>query len=189
MDGGRFDCLIRSLGPTSGRRAVVGFLSGLALRAAGLPLAHPVIAGKRRCKPCQRKKRGKCRRKRPDGTLCGADTQGGILRCCNGGCPQPTCLAVGTSCGALSQEECLTACCSGALECQARGGCACVVRPIESGVPPSPCASDGDCRNPSGAAQCVCGRCCVPAGSPKPAALPCGACCSGACAGTGDTCA
>ena len=125
-----------------------------------------------------------------DGAPCGVDAQGGTLRCCNGVCPQPTCLAAGTSCGTLSREQCLTACCSGALVCPIRGDiCACAPRPIEPGVPLSPCASDGDCRNPSGAAQCVCGRCCVPAGSTKPTALPCSACCSGACAGTGDACA
>jgi hypothetical protein len=124
-----------------------------------------------------------------DGAPCGADAQGATLRCCHGGCPQPTCLAAGTPCGTLSRQQCLAACCSASLVCQIRGGCACAARPLEPGVPLAPCASDRDCRNPSGAAQCVCGHCCVPAGSDKPAALPCTACCSGTCAGTGDACA
>ena len=46
----------------------------------------------------------------------------------------------------------------------------------------APCASDGDCANPFGAAQCLCGACCVPTGSSFFEPLPCSVCCSGMCA-------
>jgi hypothetical protein len=81
VDSAALAKFVRTLGETTGRRAVVGLLRGLAIRFAALPFVFPAAARKHKCKPCQRKKRGKCRGRKPDGTPCGRDRE-----CCDGAC-------------------------------------------------------------------------------------------------------
>ena len=85
MERERFDTLVRLLATTPSRRQAVGALLGAAL--AGRAAA----TGAKSCGPCRKRKRGRCRRKRPDGTPCGA-----FGRCRNGRCVEPFCLGKNT---------------------------------------------------------------------------------------------
>ncbi|MGH2616581.1 MAG: hypothetical protein ACRDJC_15175 [Thermomicrobiales bacterium] len=107
MDASRFDSLTRSLVERFSRRGLLrGPLVAVAGGAAGMVdlVAIPDEAAARKCPPCRRKKRGRCRKKRPDGTPCGAGktcqrgacapcladfercTQTPVDRCCSGHC-------------------------------------------------------------------------------------------------------
>jgi hypothetical protein len=116
VDTTRVDQLARTLGATPTRRSVAGILAGLALGGGGPHPPGSADAGKRKCKPCQRKRRGKCRGKKPDGTPCGADRE-----CCDGACKAlcaPTELRDPVTCGCCLRdgEACVPgpeACCSG----------------------------------------------------------------------------
>lgn len=120
MDITRVDRLARTLGATPTRRSVAGILAGLALGGGGLLPPDGAGAGKRRCKPCQRKQRGKCRGKKPDGAPC----RGG-RECCGGACKDlcsPTQQRDPATCGCCLRDgqPCLPgpeACCSG--QCRA----------------------------------------------------------------------
>jgi hypothetical protein len=74
MDGFAFDALTRSLTSAgSRRRALTGLVSG----TLGLILAASVIdeaAAKKKCPPCKKRKKGKCKKKQPDGTACAGGT-------------------------------------------------------------------------------------------------------------------
>ena len=73
MDGKTFDALGRFFTGAASRRRIaarlgVGFLAPFAFALAGDD-AHA-----KRCRPCRRKnRRGKCKRKRPNGSPCGPD--------------------------------------------------------------------------------------------------------------------
>jgi hypothetical protein len=96
------------------------------------------------------------------GTECGQYPPGGSVRCCNGECPQPTCWPVGTPCEALPADDCVPLCCSQQVFCLGPGPAGCECSPNNVSSPNLFCASDGDCVNPTGPAQCVCNRCCDP---------------------------
>ena len=89
MDGTAFDSLARFLVGAASRR---GFAARLAagLLAPALALADSDARAKR-CGPCRRKNRkGRCKRKRPNGTPCGADKtcqQGACAACLPGIAP------------------------------------------------------------------------------------------------------
>ncbi len=104
MDEIRFDRLARTL-TTAGsrRRALAALSSGLAL-ATGATSPHETEA-KKKCPPCKKPKKGKCKGKKPDGTPCAGGTcQSGV---CTRATGQPTCTGLAQSCSADA------ACCTG----------------------------------------------------------------------------
>jgi hypothetical protein len=118
LDANRFDTLARSLTAAGSRRRALVALSGV----LGLTLGASVIeeaAAKKPCPPCKKRKKGKCKKKLPEGTACSGGT------CQNGTCvaaasPAPTCtdgvkngsetdVDCGGSCGPCANEQrCLT---------------------------------------------------------------------------------
>jgi hypothetical protein len=86
MDATRFDNLLRALFSESSRRHIVaGFINGL-LGMIALTLGGDEAQAKR-CPPCRKKKKGKCKKKRPDGTPCGGGKTCQRGRCV---CPDET---------------------------------------------------------------------------------------------------
>ena len=81
MDGQRFDNLVRSLRT---RRSIIGVVAGLA--ALHRVDRDATARCKKKCGPCKRCKKGKCRKKLPDGTPC---LSGGT--CLSGRCCVPDC--------------------------------------------------------------------------------------------------
>ncbi|MFN8590418.1 MAG: hypothetical protein U0031_03070 [Thermomicrobiales bacterium] len=119
MDDNRFDLMTRGLATLPTRRSVAGGLVALGLGFVVSPWGDAALAGKQKCKPCQRKKHGKCRGHKPDGTPCEGDRE-----CCDGKCLEkcgPTeqrdpatcgcCVVTGQTCGGTS-----VFCCSGLCE-------------------------------------------------------------------------
>ena len=139
MDQNRFDTLTRSLTTTGSRRqAVAAVLSG-AFGVLGLVPAGGTGA-KKQCPPCKKRKKGKCKKKQPDGTACPVGTclSGSCFagataapppsdpcpgqpddtacpgdgRCRSGVCqPRPTCAAHHVTC--LLGSQCCSNSCSG----------------------------------------------------------------------------
>jgi hypothetical protein len=109
----RIDRFARTLAGPGDRRTLVGLLAGLAVSGAVLPPAAGAAAAGKKCKPCRRKRRGKCRGKKPDGTLCGAARE-----CCDGQCV--------AECGTNEQRDPATCgCCLRAGEVCDPGPAAC----------------------------------------------------------------
>jgi hypothetical protein len=204
MDSARFDGLVRRFGQLRSRRQTLRGLAG----AAGLLLLDRQGTGAQACKrngkPCKKPGQccsgncvgasggsvndGTCQEAsectgRADGTPCGGTGSG--LRCCNGSCPSPTCRTAGTPCAAgETPDTCRPKCCTERIIC----GTTCECQ--ESDVGPSGlCASDADCINPFGTAQCICEACCVAPGSAKASSDPCSICCSGMCGESETVCA
>jgi hypothetical protein len=163
MDGSRFDALTIGLSASgSRRRALSGFLVG----ALGLLSTQPPQAeAKKPCRPCKKRKAGKCKGKKPDGTACaGGSCQGG--RCvANPVPPTPTPTPCSTDFDCVVSEFCQTdtgvcaPCRGGGQSCVAPGG----------GFNTRLCCSNfcgaSFCRDlcPSGAGtECPSGNCCTP---------------------------
>jgi hypothetical protein len=110
MRAHRFDALARTLTSAgSRRRAVTGLLSSTLGLVMGASLLEEAEGKKKKtCSPCKKRKRGKCKRKKPDGTTCPdfGTCQGGRCRVpfCSGKnyCPitatPPECQASGAQC-------------------------------------------------------------------------------------------
>ena len=168
MDASRFDIIARSLGAAGSRRRALG---GLLVGALGLfgSQADDAAAKKKPCPPCKKRKAGKCKKKRPDGTVCpGGSCQSG--RCiatveppsgpiciadgikngsetdvdCGGGCGR--CMK-GLTCA--TGDDCETAYCSGSV-CANCGGDFVPCDPFRNGR----CT----CRTPIGASERYCTR-------------------------------
>ena len=81
MDAHRFDALARVL-TTAGsrRRAFTGLVSGTLSLVLGASSMEDVAA-KKKCPPCKKRKKGKCKKKLPDGTACaGGSCQRGVCQ-------------------------------------------------------------------------------------------------------------
>jgi len=110
MDHVRFDTLTRSLTSTSkgSRRLTLATLLGSALGLLGV--AHlDGAAAKKPCPPCKKRKQGKCKKKRPDGTACPGGT------CQSGRCVTRSSLPAGCPSGSKTCEgTCISTnqCCS-----------------------------------------------------------------------------
>src|SRR5215207_4919203 len=90
MDVSRFDSLARSLTLVGSRRRT---LAGVLLGSLGLlgSRAEEAAAKEKHCRPCKkRNNQGKCKKKKPDGTVCGPDQV-----CSGGACIAPACGAGG----------------------------------------------------------------------------------------------
>jgi hypothetical protein len=130
MDASHFDAIARTLRTLGSRRTLLGSaLAGL----FGIGTLDDGEA-RRECPPCKKRKKGKCKKKRPNGTACGGGKvcQGGRCTCPSG---QRVC-----------RGACLpnSHCCSDA-DCN--GGDVCV-----NGACGFACTSDGDC--PSSCSVC-----------------------------------
>jgi hypothetical protein len=134
MDAARFDALIRALDLGAPRRTVLGGLTaGLGALLSGFGIDADAKKKhkhkKKKCKPCQIKKKGKCKGPKPDGTACGEGKicQGG--ECVPATC-EPACVApeecVSGVCTCPSAQACLAdRCCPETPECFADGICLC----------------------------------------------------------------
>jgi hypothetical protein len=165
MDAEQFDTLARSLTDSRSRRRALAAVLGGALGAAGL--AESDARNKKKCPPCKKRQKGKCRGNQPDGTLCkGGRCQGG--RCC----VPTTCADRGKDCGNLADG------CGSILNCgdtcpppQTCGGggtpnlCGCV--PTNGACDlntPAACCDQACCLNGIAGAVCAPGvpSCCCP---------------------------
>jgi hypothetical protein len=105
MDAERFDTLARALTASGSRRRALAALSGGLALAIGATSPRETKAKKKKCPPCKKPKKGKCKGKKPDGTPCAGGTcQSGV---CSGATVQPTCTGLAQSCSADA------ACCTG----------------------------------------------------------------------------
>jgi hypothetical protein len=131
MDGSTFDMLIQSLTTArSRRRALRGLLAG-ALGLLGSQ-TEQAAAKKKPCAPCKKRKKGKCKKKRPDGTACpGGWCQGG--RCVAAAPPPPSCQGQpdGTPCNGTGR--CLLG------RCNSRPTCTTFRNTTGCTVAPTPC--------------------------------------------------
>jgi hypothetical protein len=120
MDGLRFDTLTRTLAATGTRRhALATALSGALSTALSVSVIDEAAA-KKKCPPCKKRKRGKCKNTKPNGTACpGGTCQGG--RCI----PAPTC-SDGIKNGNETGVDCGGSCprCSNGQGCASRNDCA-----------------------------------------------------------------
>lgn len=125
MDADHFDALAKSLSHGAIRRRVVpGLLGGaLASLLAGLETgARPkksererdrVSDEKKKCPPCKKRKKGKCKKKKPDGTACpGGTCRSGKCHANDGVCAnpgtcgdRPPCGPSGTRCSCVTTVE------------------------------------------------------------------------------------
>src|SRR5215213_1036674 len=137
MHNASFDAVTRSLtaaltGRTT-RRGMTRLLAGLALGGPLALLGRSPAAAKKTCSPCKKRKKGKCKGKKPDGTACpGGTCQGG--RCC---VPQETALICAAGCGTRS-DTCggAVACpCPAGQDCLGNGSCARTCNPSAQNCP------------------------------------------------------
>jgi hypothetical protein len=104
MDATRFDALLRSLSSSPSRRDIARLVTGLAFGAAGAAAVAETEAKKKKCPACRTRRKGKCKKKKPDGTPCG----NACKTCQNGACrPLPD----GTSCGEDACAQCQNGAC------------------------------------------------------------------------------
>jgi hypothetical protein len=124
MDGFHFDTLTRTLTVAASRRQTLGSLLGGALGLLGSRAEE--AAAKKKCPPCKKRKQGKCKGKKPDGTACSGGS------CQSGRCvPTLSCSSGYTPCGQQCVDlrdntqhcgACFTVCSPGKVCCS--GTCA-----------------------------------------------------------------
>jgi hypothetical protein len=162
MDAIRFDRLTRavSINLLAPRRAALSALGGglvaLLTRFGIDDVEAKKKKKKKTCAPCRKKKKGKCKGKKPDGTPCG---NGKV--CQGGACVCPAGCCTNADCG--DDQTCVDGTCicpAGTVRCDAN--C----------FPGTECCSDIDC---DGDLECTGGFCLCPGG-----AITCGAdeCCN-----------
>ncbi|MGH2616944.1 MAG: hypothetical protein ACRDJC_17055 [Thermomicrobiales bacterium] len=156
----RYEVLLEFRGESRSRRDATSFVIGLALGGAlGHPNSHEVEA--KSCPTCRRKKNGKCKKKKPDGTACGAcrECQAGrcVSRCgSNEDCFGGECLNLGGDCSGD-----VDFCATGQIEPCAFNGAAGQCVKTNDGSPfcasafscnpgSDLCQSDADCRKLGG---------------------------------------
>lgn len=143
MDAARFDTLVRSLTDSRPRRGVLAASLGGVLGLLGL--AHPNTGEakkKKPCPPCKKRKHGKCKKNKPDGTTCRGGT------CQSGRCTTPPC-ANGIKDGSESDVDCGGTCsrCATTKRCASRNDCAsalCTSSTCTACVVNEDCGSDGN---------------------------------------------
>jgi hypothetical protein len=127
VDGFSFDALTRTL-MTAGsrRRALTGVVSGTLGLVLGASVIDEAEAAKK-CPPCKKRKKGKCKKKLPDGTACrGGSCQSG--RCVVSACvPEPQLATCHGRCGTWINNcgqivPCFT--CTDGKQCLSNGSCA-----------------------------------------------------------------
>jgi hypothetical protein len=124
VDADFFDTMTRSLASARSRRALAAALSGQLGIALGATSFDEVGAKKKSCPPCKKRKKGKCKKKKPDGTACDGGT------CQNGRCCVPESRAAtyaGAACGTARANNCgqaVTCTCPTGQDCLVNGSCA-----------------------------------------------------------------
>lgn len=106
MDADSFDRLARALFSTGSRRGLTRALAGLGI-GAGLGAISPDDTLAKKCGPCLTKKKGECKKKRPNGTRCpGGQCFKGLCNpgCCGAGCA--TRCAANEVCADPANERC-----------------------------------------------------------------------------------
>jgi hypothetical protein len=171
MDATRFDDVLRSLVANRTRRGIVQSLASLVLGATFGLLRDPAESAakknggnngnkkkkKKDCPSCKKKKDGKCKQNKPDGTLC---ENGGA--CQGGSCippspvvpPGPTC-SDGIKNGNESAVDCGGTCkrCLNGQTCGSRNDCA---NALCTGGTCQSCALAGDCGVDTDGGMCAC---------------------------------
>ena len=211
MDHTRFDSLTRSLTVTgSRRRALTAALSG-ALGVLGLIPSDDGAAAKK-CPPCKKRKKGKCKKTLPDGTACaGGMCQGGSCVAAAAPAPAPQCTSNaecsdGLVCISGTCQICVaTSECRGGEQCLSTGCCpepricgtTCLAAPCDTQQCRSCSATSGTCVSCSGDKTC-CGagtesaRCLIAGGFPCSGIYTVAknrSCCSGTCDAATNRCA
>ena len=168
MDADGFDALSRSLGDARSRRRTLSLALSGTLTLLGLVDSDETTA-KKKCPPCKKRKQGKCKKKKPDGTACAGGTcQSG--RCVATAPPTLPCggCAAGKIC--LANNSCAKACTTQG-ECNGAALCSCSVtaenpavsycRDLAGDCSTTPCTSTAQC--PQGQmCAAVCGNKCAP---------------------------
>jgi hypothetical protein len=168
MDDSRFDALARTFTRVRSRRTVLSTLLAGTLGLHGIA----DTTAKKRCPPCKKRRHGRCRGKKPDGTVCpGGRCQGG--RCISSVEQSPTCPAgecsrknpCGPGCVCLDtgggNRRCLAVgTCSGVGVCE-RGTCGSGCTCVNPGGAKTGCASvegcpTGNCTEDSCGSDCIC---------------------------------
>jgi hypothetical protein len=109
MDADRFDAIARAVRSGSPRRTLLGLGLGGVLAALG---PDAIVAKKKACPPCKKRKKGKCKANLPDGTACASGT------CQGGSCvaasvpPSPPPSASGCSPCTISGQTCVAGQCT-----------------------------------------------------------------------------
>ena len=110
MDADRFDTLTRAFLMGSSRRTVLGLSLGGVLSPLALDVSE-AKKKKKKCPPCKKRKKGKCKGRLPDGTACASGTcQSGV---CTPPPPGPFC---------AGKNECAL---GPSVSCEANGGATC----------------------------------------------------------------
>ena len=155
MDGPHFDALTRSLTAAQSRRGALRALLGgpLGLLGGATVLAKRGNGGgnrKKDCPPCKKKKDGKCKANKPDGTVC---ENGGT--CQSGSCLSGSGSGGSGSGGSSSPSVCPSGNTGRACGADGTGRC-------RGGIcyPPPTCRSTGEDCDPNNAGQC-CGNVCT----------------------------
>jgi hypothetical protein len=154
MHADRFDALARFLTPVGSRRAALTVVLGGALATLGLDTTEARKNRKKKsCPPCKKRKKGKCKKKLPDGTACaGGSCQGG--RCLAAPCvPQDPASVCAAGCGSR-RDSCgaaIVCLCPTGQVCLSNGSCATRCNP---GTCPTGCG----CSDPSAEGPRHCGR-------------------------------
>lgn len=151
MKATHFDSLLRSLTTAHSRRSAVQIVSGLVFgSAAGAALRLDAAAKK--CGPCREKKRGRCKKKKPNGRPCGE------CRACQGGkcvfaCTDTESCLSGDCCA--NEKICLGGvCCSGEQICANNVCCLPTGAACDIAEPGSCCNLACGC--PQGPPDCAC---------------------------------
>jgi hypothetical protein len=142
MDDSTFDILTKSLTvPGSRRRALAAALAGV----LGTVGRGATDAKNKPCPPCKKRKQGKCKKKRPDGTACPGGT------CQSGTCCRPSC--AGKVCG---DDGCGGSCgtCGGSTTCQ-QGQCRCADGRVPCGASATCCTGTDICLSSGACGPCV----------------------------------
>jgi hypothetical protein len=136
MDADRFDALSRSLSDACSRRGVLASLLGATLGLVGLDRTE----AKKKCPPCKKRKNGKCKKNKPDGTACpGGACQRGV--CQPTPAPEDPCPGQRLCDGAcIPTNQCCTA-----ADCPAGYQCCSGVCSDTKKLPFRPCSQDIDC--------------------------------------------
>jgi len=151
MHANRFDTLARSLTTAGSRRLLLGTVCAGLL---GAVIPDRTDAKKKPCSPCKKRKHGKCKKKKPDGTVCAGGTcQGGRclaaaaqplppLPC--GGCPSGHACLDNGSCASVCTliEGCPTSCaCNTSVEAEFH----CTQTKLTCALVPQACITTADC--------------------------------------------
>jgi hypothetical protein len=144
MDSTQFTHLMRALTETPTRRDIARALTGLTLSGALGSAWHDDAEAKKKkrkkCGPCQTRKKGKCKGAKPDDTTCNGDG-----KCFAGACiPRPTCLGYYGEC--YMSGQCCSDVCVGSLLC------------LPSNLE-QPCHVHSDCSSTPTGLQCIAYRC------------------------------